>query len=405
VRKGIAVLGSTGSIGRQTLDVVSAFPGLFEVVGLSTKGYRDIFEEQIKKFRPKITSNSDDDSGKGLIKIAAHPKVDIVVMSIVGTAGLPATIAAIKAGKTVALASKEVLVAAGDIVMPLAKKHNVQILPLDSEHSAIFQALQGEILNSKSETLNASTGPSTSSGWRAQSSHSASRAQSRDKSKIQNPNDKIKRIILTASGGPFRTYSEKQLTKVKAKDALNHPTWQMGPKITIDCSTLMNKGLEVIEAHHLFGVPYEKIEVVVHPQSIIHSMVEFVDGVVIAQLGVPDMRTPIQYALTYPERKPNMHGSINFYDLKQMTFEKPDTGRFPCLELAYKAGKTGGTMPAVLSAANDTAVELFLDGKIGFNDIPKTVSYVMRRHRLIRKPSLHQILEAEFWARETARQI
>ena len=372
MKKRIAILGSTGSIGRQTLDVVSAFFSEFEVTGLATKGYLDIFKKQIKKFSPKHVSICEEDydyfpfleyktkvyrGGDGLIKLATDPRTDVVVMSIVGTAGLPATIEAIKCGKTIALASKEVLVAAGDIVMPLTKKHNAQILPLDSEHSAIFQSLQGQ-------------------------------------------KNEIKRLILTASGGPFRKYSKKQLSKVTAKQALKHPTWNMGQKITIDSSTLMNKGLEVIEAHHLFGVPYEKIEVVVHPQSIIHSMVEFVDGSIIAQLGVPDMRTPIQYALTYPDRKPNKHGNVDFIKLGAMTFEAPDMEKFPCLALAYKAGKTGGTLPAVLSAANDTAVELFLNGRIKYNDIPKIVASAMKKHKLIKHPTLEQILEAEIWARE-----
>ncbi len=381
MKKRIAVLGSTGSIGRQTLDVVSAFLSDFQIIGLATKGYLDLFDKQIAKFKPKAVSISDDDvdlskykrSGmkvyagrEGLSKLATDTSTDIVVMSIVGTPGLSATIEAIKKGKTIALASKEVLVAAGDIVMPLVKKHKAQLLPLDSEHSAIFQSLEGR---------------TQGAGYRV---------------------EQIKRLILTASGGPFRNFSKAQLKKVKAKDALKHPTWNMGPKITIDSASLMNKGLEVIEAHHLFGVPYEKIDVVVHPQSIVHSMVEFIDGSVIAQLGVPDMRTPIQYALTYPERKKNIHGSVDFPKLGSMQFFKPDMEKFPCLALAYKAGKTGGTMPAVLSAANDSAVELFLKGKIGFTDIPKIVASVMKRHQLIRKPSLQQVLEAEKWAREEA---
>ena len=339
MRKGIAVLGSTGSIGRQALDVVSAFPSLFKVTGIAYLGYHD---------------------GEDLVKIATHPKTDIVVMAIVGTAGLAAVLAAINKGKTIALASKEILVAAGDVVMPAAKKYGAQILPLDSEHSAVFQCLQGQ-------------------------------------------NKNIKRIILTASGGPFRKFSEKQLSKVTAKQALKHPTWKMGPKITIDCATLMNKGLEVIEAHHLFGIPYEKIDVIVHPQSVIHSMVEFVDGSILAQIGVPDMRTAIQYALTYPDRQPRSYGSVDFAQIGELKFEKPDTDRFPCLKLAYKAGMTGGTLPAVLSAANDSAVELFLKGRIGFDDIPKIVSSTMKKHKLIKKPKLSQILEAEKWARGEAK--
>jgi len=338
MKKGIAVLGSTGSIGRQTLDVVSAFPSLFKVTGLAYLGHND---------------------GGGLVKIATDPKTDIVVMAIVGTPGLAAVLAAIKKRKTIALASKEILVAAGDIVMAAAKKYGARILPLDSEHSAVFQCLQGNMSD-------------------------------------------IKRIILTASGGPFRKYSKKQLSKVTAKQALKHPTWKMGPKITIDCSTLMNKGLEVIEAHHLFGVPYEKIEVVIHPQSTIHSMVEFVDGSILAQIGVPDMRTAIQYALTYPDRQPRSYGSVDLARTGSLTFEKPETDRFPCLKLAYKAGLAGGTLPAVMSAANDSAVELFLSGRIGFYDIPRIISSVMKRHKPVKKPGLSQILAAEKWAREEA---
>ncbi|MFA5103646.1 MAG: 1-deoxy-D-xylulose-5-phosphate reductoisomerase [Candidatus Margulisiibacteriota bacterium] len=374
MKKGIAVLGSTGSIGRQTLDVVSAFPDFFEVFALATKGYLDIFEKQSKKFSPSIISIADKEfdakrfsgskilTGPGsLVKIAQDPAVDMLVMSIVGTAGLPATIAAIKKGKTIAIASKEILVAAGDVVMPLARKYEAPLLPLDSEHSAIFQCLQGSAGN------------------------------------------KIKRLILTASGGPFRKYSKKQLEKVTAKQALSHPTWNMGPKITIDCATLMNKGLEVIEAHHLFNVPYEKIDVVVHPQSIIHSMVEFEDGSVLAQMGVPDMRTAIQYALFYPKRQARNFGTLDFAKIGTFNFEKPDTDRFPCLKLAYEAGDIGGTMPAVLSAANDSAVELFLNGKIKFTDIPKIVRSTMKKHKLIKKPSLDQILSAEKWARANSK--
>ncbi|MCX5749981.1 MAG: 1-deoxy-D-xylulose-5-phosphate reductoisomerase [Candidatus Saganbacteria bacterium] len=381
MKKRIAVLGSTGSIGKQVLEAVSAFPSLFTINGLATKGYLDIFKKQIKEFKPKHAIVNDE---KGLIKIATDPGTDIVVMSIVGTAGLPATIAAIKKGKTILLASKEILVAAGDIVMPLAKKYRAKILPLDSEHSAVFQCLGG-----KSE-IRSTKSPSTSLGA----------SEKNSKFKIQN--NRIKKIILTASGGPFRAYSKAQLKKVTAKQALAHPTWKMGPKITIDSATLMNKGLEVIEAHHLFGVPYDKIEVVVHPQSIIHSMVEFTDGSILAQMGAPDMRTPIQYALHYPDRAPKSFETIDISKAGQLTFEKPDADRFPCLKIAYQAGKTGGTMPAVMSAANDTAVEMFLKGKIRFTDIPKIVLSVMKKHEFIRKPSLAQILKAEKWARTEA---
>ena len=307
----------------------------------------------------------------GLIKLAEDPETDIVVMSIVGTAGLEATIAAIKKGKTIALASKEILVAAGNIIMRLAKKYGASILPLDSEHSAVFQCLEGRIQNQKSPF-------------------------------IPQVNKFVKRIILTASGGPFRKYLLKELKKVTVKEALAHPTWDMGPKITIDSASLMNKGLEVIEAHYLFGVPYEKIDVVVHPQSIIHSMVEFMDGSILAQMGLPDMRTPIQYALFYPERSLKPFGIIDFAEISSLTFEKPNYKKFPCLKLAFFAGKAGGTMPAVLTSANDAAVELFLNSKIKFADIPRVISRVMRAHKLIKNPSIDQILEVENWAREEA---
>ena len=378
MKKSIAILGSTGSIGRQTLDVVSASSNFAKVFALATKGYLNIFKQQLKKFRPKYAYIADEifdkqnfskygakilEGKSSLEKIASDKNVDIVVMAIVGTAGLKAVISAIRSQKTIALASKEILVAAGDIVMSLSKKYKAQILPIDSEHSAIFQCLEC------------------------------------------NRQNKIRRIILTASGGPFKNYSKKQIDSVTAKQALAHPTWNMGPKITIDSSTLMNKGLEVIEAHHLFQVPYEKIEVVIHPQSIVHSMVEFEDGVILAQLGVPDMRTAIQYALFYPKRLQKNFGIVNLSEIKNLSFEKPDTEKFPCLDLAYYAGKKGGTAPAVLSAANDVAVELFLNNKIKFYDIPKIISKVLKNHRFIKTPTLEQILESEIWARNFARKL
>ncbi len=378
MKKSVAILGSTGSIGRQTLDVVSASSNFTKVFALATKGYLNIFKQQLKKFHPKYAYIADEifdkqnfskygakilEGKSSLEKIASDKNVDIVVMAIVGTAGLKAVISAIRSQKTIALASKEILVAAGDIVMPLSKKYKAQILPIDSEHSAIFQCLEG------------------------------------------NRQNKIRRIILTASGGPFKNYSKKQIASVTAKQALAHPTWNMGPKITIDSSTLMNKGLEVIEAHHLFQVPYEKIEVVIHPQSIVHSMVEFEDGVILAQLGVPDMRTAIQYALFYPKRLQKNFGIVNLSEIKNLSFEKPDTEKFPCLDLAYYAGKKGGTAPAVLSAANDVAVELFLNNKIKFYDIPKIISKVLKNHRFIKTPTLEQILESEIWARNFARKL
>jgi len=343
MKKNLAILGSTGSIGRQTLEVVEASNGYFNIIGLASKGDDALFERQKSKYKPKVFSSD----GSKLSEIATHPDVDMVVVAVPGAACLQATLDAIAVGKDIALASKEVLVAAGELV-------NAKIYPIDSEHSAIMQCLKNE-----------------------------------DKKKV-------KKIILTASGGPFLN---KDLGGVTVAEALAHPKWKMGPKITIDSATLMNKGLEVIEAHFLFDMDYSKIEVIIHPQSIIHSMVEFVDGSVIAQLGVPDMRLPIQYALYQGDRISSEWPKLDISKVGQLSFQKVDTDKFPCLELAYVAGKTGGTMPAVLNAANEVAVDMFLKGKIRLTDIPKLVEKTMNKHKAIKNPSLKDILEADSWAR------
>ncbi len=358
-KKRIAIFGSTGSIGRQTLDVIKHLGGDFEITALVANNNSAEFERQKKEFSPRAVFLSSHSTKGSLEEIATRKDVDIVVMAIVGTPGLKATIEAIKAGKIIAFASKEILVAAGDIVMPLIKKHGATLLPLDSEHSAIFQCLQG------------------------------------------NHEKDVKRIILTASGGPFRDLNKVALSKVKAKQALKHPTWNMGPKITIDSATLMNKGLEAIEAHHLFNMPYDKIDVVIHPQSIIHSMVEYVDGSVLAQMNLPDMRLAIQYALTYPERKPGLLASLDFNKIRQLDFKMADMSKFPCLKIAYDCGTVGGFIPAIMSAANDSAVELFLNNKIGFYDIPKIIKNTVDKSQNIRKEklTLEKLLAVEKWAR------
>lgn len=378
--KKLAILGSTGSIGKQTLEVIENFPKEFQVSYLSAHSNSDILKQQIQKFHPKAVVVLDEHCAKLLKKdcgattkilcgetalqeIVQQDDVDIVVSALVGFAGLQPTIAAIKAKKNIALANKETLVVAGELMIPLAEKHNVELLPVDSEHSAIFQCLVGELPN------------------------------------------KIEKIILTASGGPFRNHSAEELERVTIEDALHHPNWRMGNKITIDSATLMNKGLEVIEAHWLFGVAAEKIEVVVHPQSIIHSMVEFVDGSIKAQLGVPDMKIPIQYALTHPSRAHAKWPRIHFPSLKEMTFFEPDTKRFPCLELAYTALRSGGTLPAVMNAANEIAVKNFLQGKITFNTISRLVHNIMENHSSQKNPSLESIIAADEWARRKAEEL
>ncbi len=369
--KNIVLLGSTGSIGTQTLDVVRSYKEDLHVVALAAGSSVEMMEQQIREFLPSYAVMWSEEAAKdlkqrvrdlqvqvltgmdGLLAISVLPEADVVLTAIVGMIGIRPTIAAIEAGKDIALANKETLVTAGHIIMPLAKKHGVKILPVDSEHSAIFQSLNGE------------------------------------------PKDKIRQILLTASGGPFRGFTKEQLTNVKAADALKHPNWTMGRKITIDSATMVNKGLEVMEAGWLFHVPPEKITVVVQPQSIIHSMVEYVDGAVIAQLGVPDMKLPIQYALFYPDRRPMQENNIDFFKLGRITFEEPDMEVFTGLKLAYEAFRAGGSMPTVFNAANEKAVSLFLQDKIGFLDIPELIGACMQNHHVIANPTVEQILEAE----------
>jgi len=368
--RNIAILGSTGSIGTQTLDIIRKQPGL-KVTALSAGRNTKLLEEQIREFHPGLVSVQDEDSAKdlrvrisdldtkvvfgmdGLLDVATEPASELLVTAIVGMIGLRPTVAAIKAGKNIALANKETLVTAGHIIMPLAKEYGVSILPVDSEHSAIFQCLQGESMN---------------------------------------PIDKI---LLTASGGPFRGRKTEELRQMKAADALKHPNWSMGKKITVDSATLVNKGLEMIEAGWLFSVGADQIEVVVHPQSIIHSAVQYADGAVIAQLGIPDMHLPIQYALFYPDRKPLPQEKLDLFALGSLTFERPDEETFRGLALARKAMKTGGNLPTVLNAANERAVALFLQDRIPFLKIAEIIEESMENIPFIEAPDLSQILETE----------
>ncbi len=366
--KTVALLGSTGSIGCQTLDVVRALPGHFRVKALAAGRNISRLESQIREFHPDfIYAEAEFPIPPGsplrflsLEEIAALPEVDTVVIATSGKAGLKATLAAIQAGKTIALSNKESLVMAGEIIMAEAKKYHAAILPVDSEHSAIWQCLKGE------------TPPA--------------------------------RIILTASGGPFRNFSKEALAGVTPEQALAHPSWKMGKKVTIDSATLMNKGLEIIEARWLFDMPVEKIDVVIHPQSIIHSMVEFADGSVKAQLSYPDMRLPIQYALTFPERLPNPEiRRTDWYTMKEFTFARPDFDTFPCLKLAVEAIRRGDTYPAALCAADEAAVDLFLKGKIRFTDIPVLIENVLESHRPVHNPSIDDILEVDSLVSEEIR--
>lgn len=369
--KKIAILGSTGSIGTQTLDIVRNYSEELQVVALAAGSNVELLEKQIREFQPKVVAMWSEKAAldlkqrisdlkvevltgmEGLLAIAVLPEVEVLVTAIVGMIGIRPTIEAIKAGKDIALANKETLVCAGHIIMPLAKEHNVAILPVDSEHSAIFQSLNGE------------------------------------------PKDRISKILLTASGGPFRGKKTDELQNMQVEDALKHPNWSMGRKITIDSSTLVNKGLEVMEAKWLFGVEPEQIQVVVHPQSIIHSMVEYVDGAVIAQLGIPDMKLPIQYALFYPDRRVMNEKKLDFFELQNMTFEKPDTETFYGLNLAYEALRSGGNVPTVYNAANEKAVALFLDKKISYLQIPEMIERSMSKIAKIENPNVEQILETE----------
>ena len=371
--KKIAILGSTGSIGTQTLDVVREHSDELQVVALAAGTNKERLKEQIKEFHPKLVSLSDEKKAQelkeelageqvevvcgmeGLIEVAGADIADVVVTAVVGMMGILPTMEAIKKGKDIALANKETLVTAGHLIIPMAKEYGVSILPVDSEHSAIFQSLQGE------------------------------------------PKAALDKILLTASGGPFRGKSAEFLETVTLEAALNHPNWSMGPKITIDSSTMVNKGLEVMEAKWLFGVDYSQIEVVIQPQSIIHSMVQYVDGAIIAQLGTPDMRVPIEYALFYPERRSLSGDRLDFSKLSQITFEKPDYKVFRGLSLAIEAGKTGGTMPTVFNAANERAVAKFLKGEIKYTDIVRSIEKCMDAHKVSAHPDLEEILATEQW--------
>lgn len=371
--KKIAILGSTGSIGTQTLDVVREHSDELQVVALAAGSNKERLKEQIKEFHPKLVSLSDEKKAQelkeelageqvevvcgmeGLIEVAGADSADVVVTAVVGMMGILPTMEAIKKGKDIALANKETLVTAGHLIIPMAKEYGVSILPVDSEHSAIFQSLQGE------------------------------------------PKAALDKILLTASGGPFRGKSAEFLETVTLEDALNHPNWSMGPKITIDSSTMVNKGLEVMEAKWLFGVDYSQIEVVIQPQSIIHSMVQYVDGAIIAQLGTPDMRVPIEYALFYPERRSLSGDRLDFSKLSQITFEKPDYKVFRGLSLAIEAGKTGGTMPTVFNAANERAVAKFLKGEIKYTDIVRSIEKCIDAHKVSAHPDLEEILATEQW--------
>lgn len=370
--KKIAILGSTGSIGTQTLEIVRNNADL-SVVALAAGRNVELMEKQIREFAPKLAVMWSKEAAEdlrarikdtdvkvtcgmeGLIEAATLPEAEVLVTAIVGMIGIRPTIAAINAGKTIALANKETLVCAGHIIMPLIKEKKVPLLPVDSEHSAIFQSLQGQ------------------------------------------PRERLAKILLTASGGPFRGMKREELVNIRPEDALKHPNWSMGRKITIDSSTLVNKGLEVMEAHWLFDTPYDKIQVVVQPQSVIHSMVEYEDGGIMAQLGTADMKLPIQYALFYPDRRFLPGKRLDFYEFSGITFEKPDTDTFRGLLLGYRAGETGGSMPTVYNAANEMAVSLFLDGKIGYLKITELIEECMEAHKLIVNPSVEEILQTEQW--------
>lgn len=378
--KAITLLGSTGSIGTQTLDIVAQHPDRFRIVGLATGRNVEMLASQIQQFRPAIAAICEADKlpelkeavakldcqpillagEEGVAEVARYGDAETVVTGIVGCAGLLPTIAAIEAGKDIALANKETLIAGGPVVLPLVEKHQIKLLPADSEHSAIFQCLQGV------------------------------------------PAGGLRRILLTASGGAFRDLPVEQLAQVKVADALKHPNWTMGRKITIDSATLMNKGLEVIEAHFLFGMDYDRIEIVIHPQSIIHSLIELQDTSVLAQLGWPDMRLPLLYAMSWPDRIYTNWEPLDLVKVGSLTFRNPDHQKYPCMQLAYAAGRAGGSMPAVLNAANEQAVALFLEEKIRFLDIPRCIERVCDRHAADNdaNPSLDDIVTADRWARQ-----
>jgi 1-deoxy-D-xylulose-5-phosphate reductoisomerase len=384
--KSISILGSTGSIGTNTLRVISSFPGAFPVIGLAGGKNFTLLADQVESTCPKIVSSLDESTSnelqsllrhrdypigktrfvhgsEGMIEVSCHRETDVVLSAITGAAGLLPTYRALEMGKQIALANKETLVMAGQIIMDKARERGVEILPVDSEHNAIHQCLR-----------------------------SAGRKE-------------VRRLILTASGGPFRDMPKENFASITTEQALNHPTWRMGRKITIDSATLMNKGLEVIEASWLFGIESSRVDVTVHPQSVVHSMVEFVDGSILAQLGRTDMRLPIQYALTYPERWNCALPSLDVHALSKLEFLEPDAEKFQCLQLAYRALQTGGTAPAALNAANEIAVEYFLDHRIGFDGIPKMISAVLDAHVPQPASSLNAILEADRWARAKAREL
>jgi 1-deoxy-D-xylulose-5-phosphate reductoisomerase len=375
--KNVVLLGSTGSIGTSTIKVADDLPDRIRLIGLAAGNNVELLLEQTRKHRPAVVSISDPAKARelqgllgtgtevvagteGLVKLATMPAADIVLIAIVGTAGLQPALAAIRAGKDIAVASKEILVMAGEIVMREAREHGVKVLAVDSEHSAIFQCLDGK------------------------------------------PPESVRRLWLTASGGPFRATPKGAFPGISVERALKHPSWVMGRKITIDSATLFNKGLEMIEARWLFDIEMGRVSVVVHPQSVVHSMVEFVDGSMLAQLSTPDMCLPIQYALTYPDRAPSERVQTNLAKLGSLTFEEPDPERFPALELARRAGETGGTLPAVLNAANEVAVEAFVNGQVSFPGISELVRRTMDRHQVVAHPTLGQIIEADAWARDEA---
>ncbi|MBS3097918.1 1-deoxy-D-xylulose-5-phosphate reductoisomerase [Candidatus Woesearchaeota archaeon] len=365
--KTLSILGSTGSIGTQTLEIVRKFPNEFKITGLTTNKHIELLKKQIKEFKPEAVAVMDEEKADllkadvpvykgidGLVKIAKLSEADTVVNSLVGSIGVLPTIKAIESHKNIALANKETLVTAGSIVMEKVKQHNISLMPIDSEHSAIWQCLNGE-----------------------------------DKKTVN-------KITITCSGGAFKNKTKKELEKVTAKDALKHPTWDMGAKITIDCATLMNKGFEVIEAHWLYNLSYEKIDVILHPESIIHSLVEFNDHSTIAQLGIPSMKIPIQYALTFPKRFKNSElPQLELKKISQLNFKEISNELFPCLDYAYKAGKTGGSLPAVMNAANEIAVYAFLENKIKFLDIASLIKKKMDEHKVIKNPNLNEILSVD----------
>ena len=388
--KNVVLLGTTGSIGVSTQKVAADLPEHIRIVGMASRDNVDGLEQAARQFQPyrvamtnrgkarelekrlSASAKASADKGckipvhageRGLVELATMPEADVVLVAIVGTAGLEPALAAIRAGKDLAVASKEILVMAGELVMSEARKHRVKVLPVDSEHSAIFQCLEGR------------------------------------------ESSEVKRLILTASGGPFRRTPREKFESITVAEALKHPSWNMGQKITIDSATLFNKGLEMIEARWLFDIEVDRVNVVIHPQSVIHSMVEFLDGSILAQLSVPDMRYPIQYALTYPRRLPNTMPPTDLARIGSLTFEEPDHEKFPSLRLAREAGRAGGTMPAVFNAANEVAVARFVDGGITFPQIFETVDRVMRAHRAVASPPLDAILEADLWARKEAEHV